>query len=180
MLVLCDVDSVIADLMPAWLGMYNKDFDDDLSIDDITNWDMTKFVKPECGKQIYKYLERSDLYDSVLMIDVAWEGVQYIRKLGHRVVFATSGVHTVSKFEWLRQNDFNPGTHAEDYVVIYDKTLLRGDLLIDDRDENILNFNRIGGHTILFSQPWNTKFEWHKRAYDWYDVIRIVEEKTYK
>lgn len=170
MLVLVDVDSTIADLMPAWLKLYNHDYDDCLTPDDFTDWDMTKFVKQECGNNIYKYLERKNLYDNVETIEGSWYGVHYIRFLGHRVIFATSGVHTTSKYKWLERNGFNPGKNAEDYVVIYDKTLLRGDILIDDRDVNVENFQ---GNTILFNQPWNISLNWRNRAYNWDDVIRI-------
>lgn len=176
MLVLVDVDSVIADLMPEWLRLYNLDYGDDVSVNEITEWDMTKFVHPDCGNHIYKYLERKTLYDHVEIIEGSLRGVDYIRSLGHRVIFATSGVHTTAKYKWLERNGFNPGKNAEDYVVIYDKTLLRGDVLIDDRESNVWNFTSAGGKAILFNQPWNQNIEWKKRAYNWEDVIRILEE----
>ena len=53
-----DIDGVLADLHTAWLDEYNKDFDDNLTISYITQWEMDKFVKPECGKKIFNYLKR--------------------------------------------------------------------------------------------------------------------------
>ena len=53
MIVAVDIDDVIISLVPTWLHLYNKDYKDNLSKNDITDWQIDKFVKPECGINIY-------------------------------------------------------------------------------------------------------------------------------
>ena len=55
MIVAVDIDDVIISLVPTWLHLYNKDYKDNLSKNDITDWQIDKFVKPECGINIYNY-----------------------------------------------------------------------------------------------------------------------------
>jgi len=171
-LIMLDVDAVVADLHAEWLRLYNHDYNDQLMVEEITDWDMTKFVKPECGKSIYKYLEFPDLYNQIQPIDGALSGVKHLRSLGHRVVFATSGTYSHPKYHWLVRNDFDPGEWGRDYMVVHDKGLLKGDLLIDDRPKNIEDFG--SPKSIIFSQPWNKTFFWNYRAESWHDVTRII------
>lgn len=177
MLVLVDVDSVVADLIPEWLRLYNLDYGDSLTKDNITDWSMDKFVKPECGLKIYDYLKSDSLYDGVVPIDGALSGVAHLRSEGHRIVYASAGIHSSAKFRWLERHGFEPGKYAQNYVVIYDKSLLKGDLLVDDRDKNIEQFN--ARKSILFNQPWNQNCLWPRRAYTWSDVTQMVlDEKS--
>ena len=107
-IIAVDVDEVIAALHVEWLKRYNKDYDDNLRHEDITNWSIENFVKPECGLKIYHYLEDVDLYDNVPVIDGALLGVEYLRQSGYRVVFVTScqfGMHD-PKWAWLMRHDF--------------------------------------------------------------------------
>lgn len=172
--ILVDVDGVVADTMTAWLDFYNHNYDDILTPEDITSWDMVNFVKPECGEKIYEFLTKDYLYEKTKPIDGASSGVKHLRGKGHRVIFATAGIYTTAKFHWLEEHGFEPGKNAEDYVSIYDKNLLRGDILIDDRDKNVESF--VNRTAILFDQPWNKNITWSKRAFSWHDVIQMIRE----
>jgi 5'-nucleotidase len=181
MIVLVDVDSTVADLMPEWLRLYNEEWGDKLSSSDITEWDMTKFVHPDCGNKIYSYLLREDLYDNVKPIDGAVEGVQHIRSLGHRVVFVSAGVYAHAKFVWLNKHGFEPGKYAEDFIVAYDKSLIQGDVLIDDKYENVIKFPQDDYKcSILFSQPWNRKYQWVDKVSTWKQFIEYFVEELHR
>ena len=67
-IIAMDVDSVVADLGTAWLNRYNRDYNDNMTNENILSWDTHKYVKPECGKKIYEYIEDPSLYDEVLPI----------------------------------------------------------------------------------------------------------------
>lgn len=51
-----DVDDVCLDLNSVWLEDYNQVYNDNLKTEDITDWIITKFVKPECGNKIFDLL----------------------------------------------------------------------------------------------------------------------------
>lgn len=175
MIVLVDVDSTVANLMPEWLRLYNNDYSDNLTVDKITDWEMTNFVHPDCGKNIYSYLFLDTLYDNVKPIDGALEGLQFIESLGHRVVFVSSGVYAYPKYQWMERNKFNVGKYGSNYIVCHDKSLINGNLLIDDGVHNIQAFNH--WQSILFDQPWNRNFNWEFRAKSWSEVCKIFEER---
>ncbi|WP_167856349.1 5' nucleotidase, NT5C type [Hymenobacter metallicola] len=156
--IFCDVDGVVADLGPEWVRRYNADYNDNLCYKTgVTGWDMTPFVKPECGQKIYNYLHDKTLYDGVQPIEGSVEGVARLRELGFRVVFATStNVHMAGrKLLWLAEHgflDLKYGTLSPDYMEVHDKSLLHGGALIDDGEHNLKNFC---GIRILFSARHN-------------------------
>ena len=175
--VLVDVDSVVANLMPVWLELYNKQYDDCLLSDDITQWELHEIVKPECGTHIYDYLEDDSLYDAVLPVDGAISGVNWLRTHSYDVRFVTSGVH-FGKALWLMRWGFTKGEnprYSPDLIICHDKFLVKGDIMIDDNPRNLNSFD---GLQILFSQPWNYVTTSYYRADNWPDVIQYLARKN--
>lgn len=181
-IVIVDVDAVSADIHHQWLKKYNEDYKDTLCVEVINDWDMTKFVKPECGKGIYKYLNDPKLYDEMPPIEGALAGVDALRQRDWRVVFCTSTPLGSSgrKLTWLREHGFlpqRPGgidtSPSPDYFEGADKSLLRGHLIIDDYLENLRTFP---GDKIAFAQPWNVLATEMgiPRAKGWDEVLNLV------
>lgn len=171
--ILVDVDAVVADLLPAWLAMYNHEYDDTLSPEQITQWDMTSLVKPECGKKIYSYLTRDDLYELVDPIDGAISSIHWLRQREYDVRFLTSGVQP-AKINWLGNHGLLLSEHflfSPDVIIAHDKSLIKGDILIDD---NLKNCESFVGKSILFAQPWNNVVSQFFRAEGWPDVIQYL------
>jgi 5'-nucleotidase len=175
--ILVDVDGVIADLHTEWLHYYNIEYKDNLTIDKIVDWDMQKFVKPECGAKIFDYLYDPTLYDRVAPIDGAISSIRWLRQHGFDVRFVTSGVQP-AKIQWLGDCGLLLGEHfmfSPDVVVAHDKSIIRADILIDD---NVNNCNDFSGLSILFAQPWNSEHKTgHYRADNWPDVIQYIARK---
>jgi len=167
MIIFIDVDDVVADLISAWLARYNKDWNDSLASDMITEWEISKFVKPECGDRIYEYLEDPALYDTVQPIapSTAKAALYRLRLLGHRIVFATTSVNGSAgrKLRWLYDYGFLEKSRIQkDYIEVSDKGLLYGDILIDDGYHNITTFK---GFPILFDRFHNRHERWSPRIY---------------
>ena len=176
-IVYIDVDDVCAKLSTVWLGRYNKDYDDHLTEEDITDWDIHKFTKPECNLKIYKYLEDPNMYNEVMRREGACDGVNSLREMGYRVLFATSCPVEVAgrKFYWLKQWDFIK--KERDYIEIRDKSLLKGDYMIDDNYDNCRGFT---GYGYLLKAPWNIKYKWYHRVEDWAEFVAILKDKIGK
>lgn len=176
--ILVDVDCVVADLMPEWLGFYNAEYDDHVSVEDVTAWGLEAFVKPECGVKIYEYLRYPYLYDNVAPIDGALTSIKWLRRHSYDVVFVTSGIHE-GKAKWLDHYGFLLSQvdyqYAPDLVIAHDKGLIKGDIMLDDNIKNLLAFD---GTRILFAQPWNSEIDSRNseyfRADDWADVIQYL------
>ena len=172
MIIGVDCDDVVISLVPTWLEFYNKDYDDNLTQDKITDWDVSLFVKPECGKKIFNYvhdLDKLNIYDHCPEVDRALWGINTLRKFGHRVVFISAGNFFNSKENWLMEHGFLD--KREDFIQAFDKSLVAVDYLIDDGFHNISNLSK-GAKGILFNRPWNAKHEFNGYRFDdWAEIV---------
>ena len=181
--VLCDVDGVVADLLTEWLGRYNVRWGDDLTKEDILAWDLAKFVRPECGNQVFDILWEEDLYDYVSPIEGALEGIHEFREMGCRVVYVTSSneITAKSKMVWLDLNGFldkslPPVSQGLDVVIAHDKSLVSGEIMVDDHVGNLLTTQ--ARLPILFAQPHNEIFadDGWCRLDGWEEVVTGIAE----
>jgi len=139
MIVLSDIDDVVADFVPNWLRKYNKQYNDTLKKSKILNWNVSEFIKEKENKdRLYEYLNDPKLYDDVVPIKNALWGINELRNMGHRVIFVTGGGYPNRKFQWLSDHGFQPT--KDNYVEILNKYLIKGDWLIDDGYHNIVTF----------------------------------------
>ena len=171
MKILVDLDGVLADIHTPWIGMYNAEYHDNLRLRDITKWDMHKIVKPECGKKIYNYLDNIDLYPRTFPIPGSQNGVKKLQELG-TVIFVTSGFF-VAKVKWLSDHGYlldENWKFSKEVVVCSRKDLIKGDIIIDDCQDNLARFS----NRILFDQPWN-RMSKYPRAHNWEEVIEMVK-----
>ncbi len=171
-----DVDGVVADLHTEWLRRYNEDFNDTLKVEDIAHWGITEIVKPECGKQMFRYLDGGDIYDDVKPIKGARTAIAILRSRGSRVVFVSSCITGTAdaKCRWLEQHGFlEHGKYTQrDFITSADKSLIKAHWLVDDRAETLDEFP---GRTLLFDQPWNQLSNRHKRLHRWSEVTDIIK-----
>ena len=174
MRILVDVDSVVLDLMPVWLDRYNADYNDTLTVDRITEWNMEKFVKPECGVRIYKYLEQPDLYEDVRTIGGAWLTIHEFLLENNEVIYVSAGFYPAPKIRCLRRHGLE--ANEDNFIATARKDCVYGDVLIDDNPKNINLFPYPG---VLYTQPWNAEVELRNntldtRANGWLEVRKIV------
>ena len=175
-IVLVDVDYVTADLHTEWYRRYNKDYDDNLTAERVTDWYLHNFVKPECGLKIYDYLTDPSLYDNVNIVDGAKNNIDLIKYWGVRVVFLTSGINA-GKYHFLHRHGLVKD--EGDFVVAHDKSLVIGNFLVDDYFKNILSFYKTNpyGYGILFNAPHNRSDDYPLRVDTWDEVSGIIRGK---
>jgi len=175
-----DVDGVCADLITPWLRRYNCDWEDNLQPEQIHEYRIEKFVRPECGMAIYDYINDPSIYDEVLPIEGAIEGVRRLRAKGHDICFATASPASAMgrKFYWLSRFGFLKT--IDEYIEISAKHLLRVDALIDDNPDMILKMLRSPGAGVglLFWQPWNKTSQQILGGWDWAGIDGLIETNT--
>jgi 5'(3')-deoxyribonucleotidase len=173
MVIGVDVDGVVADLHPVWLALYNKEFSDNKTVEDMKeHWSVTRILKKECStEKMISYLHLPDLYHNVKPIVGALEGIQAIRARGHRVVLVTACEKGTEggKYDWV--TGYKTITRREDWLVMKDKSLAAVDVLIDDKEENINTFPKIG---VIFDAPYNKECK-ALRLNGWADISRILD-----
>ena len=167
-IIAIDVDGVVANLHIPWLARYNRDYNDNFTVEQWTKWGIHELVKPECGAKFYQYIEDPSIYDETPVIKDSLSHVK-ILQAHFRVVFVTASTIGASgkKFQWLKKNGFI--NDQNDYIECRDKSLIYSDYLIDDDIKNIEKPVPYGKRiNIIFTQPWNKDFKWEHRMKDWY------------
>ncbi len=180
MQVILDVDDVVALLRPEWYRRYNRDWEDNLTSERVTGWNLHEIVKPGCGLSIYSYLSDPDLYANVLPMPGAIAGVRKLRELGHDVLFATACTYGMvdQKAAWMIRWGFcesRPGRLPADFVVCDQKHRLTGDVIVEDRAETIWTWVvQTRRRAILVEYPHNRHLDLH--SMDWQRVGRASAE----
>jgi 5'(3')-deoxyribonucleotidase len=172
-IIALDVDGILLDLHTPWLARYNRDYNDSLRVEQVTDWSIHKFVKPECGKKIYAYLDDdnpfNDIYKVVNPIAGALQFVKTCRDIGD-VIFVTCPTEKSmgARYHCLKRHGFFNGTDdpQAQYIECKRKELIKADFLVDDCYDNCKSFGR---NSIMFIRPWNAKL-----AHTNYDISSAV------
>ena len=167
-----DLDDVVCDLGNAWILKYNQDYNDNLKKEDILQWDVSKFVKKECGKKVFGYFNDPTLYLNCLEIPNSLNCINILKEQGHNILFISACMPKTmeAKYEWLKKHNYI--NSINEFIAIYDKSLINVDILLDDKPETIENFPKKG---VLFSQPWNQNYNL-PRVNDWEEFIKFVKK----
>ena len=185
MILLVDVDGVLADQVPPVLDRLNREMGYHITKDEIREWDQ-KIGHTDIKTEIESALLQPEFILSMPLIEGAQETLDTLSK-NHKIFIATDRDPATEQYtkQWLKE----VGIRYEQFIntVGRGKATLPGDALIDDYWGNIENFAATARLGILFSQPWNSDNEQIEsqianmlvvRAHGWYDVARIINEKS--
>ncbi len=138
--ILCDMDGIVVDLTKKWLATYNRDHDDNLTIADLTEWELSKHTKK--GAKINDYLYSPNFFLDVDPIYGAIEGLKELQDAGHHVVILSApswpGNSATDKISWIKKHA--PFLNKRDIILGHNKFLVKGDVLIDDSPTNIQSY----------------------------------------
>lgn len=173
--VLCDLDNILNSLTQTLIDTYNKDSGDNLKIENITQYKIDNFTKPEY--KITDYFKDEKMWMRVEPIVQAQEYLKIINQdYDLRIITASHIYDMPIKYRWLKT--FFPFIDRKQIWTVFDKDWISATVLIDDCLDNI------GGNykTILLDYPWNRSINEETnnvfRAYDWQDIF--MEIKRYE
>ncbi len=177
-----DVDGTLSDTMQRWIYFYKKDFNVEVSEDDLFIYDFSKIFPFVDEKIMRKYFEMSwEDWKNIKVIDSF--GIKNINMVNDfynvKIVTSTWGkLENVKK--WLKYNKikFNELVfveHSEDKKNSCD-------ILIDDSLKNINTMYDAGKLGILLKQAWNKKTVTEKIkkyilvANNWEEVLELLND----
>lgn len=175
--ILVDVDNIIGYLCEAVLSVYNEDSQDNLTPNNIKTYYIENYVKPQYKDTFYHYFKNKRVWKRMKYV----EGCQkYIAKLfndGHDIYFCTkTEMINAPKKESYLQRTFPYINIRKKLIICPDKTMVRGDILIDDCTDNF------GGqaYSIILDYPWNKDFKENDidkfRAKNWEEIYNIIKK----
>lgn len=145
------MDEVLNNMTAKLIPLYNAKYDDNLKYEDITEYNIRPFIKPEC-KHLFEEFVDDAFYAS---LDVAEGAVEVLSELQKEndIYFATAGhPYTMrARDNWLEQH-FGSFYRSGSLISIREKQLLKVDVLVDDFEENIIGGSYYG---VLVDKPWN-------------------------
>jgi 5'(3')-deoxyribonucleotidase len=164
-----DIDGVVSETHSKWVAEYNRLSGDNLKVDEIVDWKISKFVKDGYKNKIPK------LYDNILPVFGAIRGIKQLRDAGYKLLFITTPTKYTfgTKYFWLKK--YHLLESDKEYIEAFDKSFINVDILVDDSFENIKKNKTIG---ILYNAPWNLSYVYPEqlRARNWKDVVTIIRQ----
>jgi len=168
--LLFDLDGICCNLAKKWLDVYNREWNDDLTEAEIVEWEWHRFVRPECGKRIYHYLNRPGFFADLEPIDGCIESLNRLERICELVVVTASPKEAAGdKMRWVQRH--LPMVPKGNIVVTYRKDLVRGDFMFDDAPKNLRNHPAT---RIMLDYPYNRDFHDCHRVHSWTEAERLI------
>lgn len=180
MIILVDMDNTLADfdkaLLEIWRKLYPNEFY--VPLEERKNFHPHKDYPDHLQSKIQEIFHSQGFIRNLPPIPGGIEAVKEMLEKGHDVRFCTSHLYEYNycvfeKYQWIEEYF---GKEAVDRIILTrDKTLIYGDLLIDDKQE-ITGLKTPFWEHILFDRPYNRNVT-EKRRLNWQNWQTIIFDK---
>ena len=175
--ILIDMDDVLENLIECWITELNRRHGATVRPEEITDWMIGTFFPSLTKEELFAPLSEPTFWRHLSPKPCAQDIVRRLIDDGHVVKIVTSSYYSTvpPKMAWLFQH--YPFLCWRDVIIAYDKTLINGDVLIDDGIHNLENATY---KKQLFDQPHNRSYNAEEngmiRVHDWHEIYRIICE----
>ena len=176
MIILLDMDNVICDFDRGFIRKWKKIYPEKNYIP-YENRKTFSVVQdyPESEREcILQIFTKPDLFFSLKPIPGSIEGIHKLTELGHEVFLCSSPLlmnpHCAhEKMEWVKKYLGAKWRHR--LVLSKDKTLVHGDILVDDKPEVVGAITPSWRH-ILYTQPYNKHIDKPRMTWEnWQEIL---------
>lgn len=175
MRILIDMDDVIADAVERFLQWYERDFGIHYTKADLQGTKLHMIVPEEHRSIVKEYAFRKGFFKDLPVIE---NSIEVIKELNNRfdVYIASAAMEfpnsLLEKYDWL--DEHFPFIHWKRRIFCGDKSVLKGDVLIDDHDFNLSVFE---GRRIMFTASHNVNETKYERLDNWLDAEKLFDLK---
>lgn len=144
--LLVDLDNVTANLMKKWLTTYNERYFDNLTAEQITDWNMHIFAKNCSVSEFYGIIDEPNFFSDLEIMPYAIDVAKRIKDAGHELFFVTATPYKnttggFDKCNWVQKHF--PFIGRDNVIQAHKKYMVIGDLLFDDSPRNLATFPNI-------------------------------------
>lgn len=178
MVVMCDVDNVIAMLQERVLEIFNERYNKNYTLDDFTDYNIENDLPVQESRDFKKIYGESGLYNTVKPIAGAQNGLRKLVDSGHTVFLVTDAVPSTygEKVDFIKH--YFPFIDSGHIVAMKHKEYFKCDIMIEDNMQNLLA--KPYYYRVCLDYPWNRNvhddvYDIH-RCYDWNEIVAAVEQ----
>lgn len=175
-IILVDQDGVLADHQGALLGFLRVEHPEVpwLPIGELIHHDMDKNYPPEYADIIEEVVLRKGFYRNLAPIAGAKEALEHLLSLGHDVRICTAPKRkyqncVLEKLEWIEEHLGQKW--VERTIITRDKTLVHGNILIDDKPV-VSGVQTPSWEHVYYDQPYNRAH--NKRRLTWANYQEVL------
>lgn len=176
--ILIDMDGVIADFEGEFLTRWRANHPEKIYIPHEERKGF--YVSQQYPEEYRDFVEEIYLspgfYQELPVMEGAIEALNYLVEKGHNVKICTSPMLpkfencVLEKYNWMLKHFGN--SWVERMILTKDKTMVRGDILIDDMPEIKGSLSPLWEH-VLYNQHYNKDIE-HKRRLTWQNFKEVL------
>lgn len=161
------MDEVIADFIPKQLRLFNEEFHESLTVDDLHGKKL-KELRPQFEESINNYLRDPSFFRDLKVMEHSQKVIKELNE--YFEIFITTAAMEfppsfTAKYEWLKEHF--PFLNDLNFVFCGDKSIVLADYLIDD---NARHFKKFTGKGIIFTSPHNVNVTGYDRVNNWLEV----------
>ena len=178
-MVLCiDVDDVICNLQDTVINLFNSRYGSNYALSDFVEYNIMNVLPQQDGIVMKDMYGETGLYNKVMPIYGAQDGVQKLINMGHEVYFVTSAIPKTygEKVDFIKR--YFPFIDESHIVCMNHKWMFKCDVMIEDNLNTLLA--KPYYHRICMDQPWNRDVnDWAydiHRCNNWNDIITTVNK----
>ena len=155
-----DIDSVIRDIHTEMLRVYNSSAfcEKKLSYEDLIDFDVRK-VYPGLldPKDFFFRVYSKEVFEQAKPCEKAIEGLLMLKDAGHKIILVSCQYkhNMASTIKWCIDNQ----VPFDDICFCSDKSVVKGDFILDDKLENLYSCISVGECAVCLSRPWNSKWK---------------------
>lgn len=152
-----DIDEVIRAIVPNMLKLYNKEFNDNMKLEDVKDYvvdnSFPKIMKMT-GESASKWFFQdhgNELFYGSEMIEGAKSAIDMLRTYGKVIIisYQKSLANKIDTLNWLDRY----GIKYDGICFVKDKSIVHTDFLVDDNDWNFIGCNSKWG--VIVTAPYN-------------------------
>ncbi len=180
----CDLDNVVFEWQPFWGTLYNHDFDANLDLDELVEWESYKLTHFANYSDFIEWFGRTNGWRQMPYERGAFGALDTLIADGHRIDFITArnGSAIGPTNEWYKANPW-PETRTSLVCGMDEKAAVPCQVYIDDSPRVIRGLVDAGKRVIVYDKPWNQEIDEDDeqiiRAHGWREVQEIIEELSH-
>ena len=176
--VLLDCDDVITNFLEHLLEKWNAQVSDEkkIEIDDIKTWDLGQYADPS----IFEIFRSEGFFEELRAKEYSISSIKQLIESERYDIYVVTACGTplefAEKLRWFKR--YIPEFNTNRIISIKEKSMIRGDIIVDD---NVANLDECARYMdcVIYDMPSNADVKRYPRIKNLADLIPILEERFY-